>query len=156
MELNETYAPLFERYGSPTRSAEFSRSYTHLYRPDLIESVESVASYDGQAARVIAECQRLIEQMTAYRQDLVIRYNELATMTSREEITLERINCYGSISYYLRFATVYEDGTRCETASERYEGKQRHKAIARFEALKKERRNAEFIKDIDKKQWERR
>lgn len=155
MELNKIYAPLFERYGSPTRSAEFSRSYTHLYRPDLIESVESVASYDRQAKRVIAECQALIEQMTAYRQDLAARYNELVTMLSREEIKLERVNYYGSISYYLRFTTVYEDGTRCETASERYDGKARHKAIARFEALKKERRNAEFIKDIAKKQWER-
>lgn len=155
MELNKIYAPLFERYGSPTRSAEFSRSYTHLYRPDLIESVESVASYDRQAKRVIDECQALIEQMTAYRQDLAARYNELVTMLSREEIKLERVNCYGSISYYLRFTTVYEDGTRCETASERYDGKARHKAIARFEALKKERRNAEFIKDIAKKQWER-
>lgn len=155
MELNKIYAPLFERYGSPTRSAEFSRSYTHLYRPDLIESVESVASYDGQAKRVIDECKQLIAQMTAYRQDLAIRYGELATMSSHEEIKLERYRGYDCISYYLRFTTVYEDGTRCETASERYEGKQRHQAIARFEALKKERRSAEFIKDIDKKQWER-
>lgn len=156
MELNKIYAPLFERYGSPTRSAEFSRSYTHLYRPDLIESVESVASYDGQAKRVIAECQALIEQMTAYRQDLAARYNELVTMLSRDQLVLERVPNYsGKITYCIRFFTVYEDGTRCETASERYDGKARHKAIARFEALKKERRNAEFIKDIAKKQWER-
>ena len=155
MEIeNKAYSPLFERYGSPSREAEI-RLYGYLTRPDKLDTFDRIRHMDDNAARLIADCKRLVTQHSAYRQDLAARYNELVTMLSREEIKLERVNCYGSISYYLRFTTVYDDGTRCETASERYDGKARHKAIARFEALKKERRNAEFIKDIAKKQWER-
>ena len=39
--------------------------------------------------------------------------------------------------------------------SEEYDGKERHKALKRFEELKKQYPNIETEKDIDKKQWER-
>ena len=156
MEIeNKAYSTLFERYGSPSRNAEITlRGYLAL--PGTLDTFDRIRHMDDSAARLIADCKRLVTQLSAYRQDLAARYNDLATMLSRDQLVLERVPSYsGKITYYIRFFTVYEDGTRCETASERYDGKARHKAIARFEALKKERRNAEFIKDIAKKQWER-
>jgi hypothetical protein len=38
---------------------------------------------------------------------------------------------------------------------ESFEGKERHKAFKRFEALKKEYPNIEHDTDIEKKKWER-
>lgn len=59
------------------------------------------------------------------------------------------------ITYYIRHFTEYEDGTKVETATETFPGKERHAAIKRFEELKKERPGIEYIKDIEKKSWER-
>lgn len=156
MELNKVYLPLFERYGSLTEAAEFRQGIHYLRRPDVVKSVEEVAAFDKDAARVIEECQTLIEQMTAYRQDLTLRYGELSTMSNHTVVKLQRYRGYnGVISYYIRFMTVYEDGTKFETACESFSGKERHKAIARFKELKKLHKNYEFIEDIAKKEWER-
>lgn len=155
MELNKVYLPLFERYGSLTKTAEFRQGYHCLRRPDVVNSIEEVAAFDKDAARIIEECQTLIEQMTAYRQDLTLRYGELSTMSNHTVVKLERYRGYNGISYYIRFTTVYEDGTEFETAHEAFTGKERHKAIARFKELKKLHKNYEFIEDIAKKEWEK-
>lgn len=44
---------------------------------------------------------------------------------------------------------------KVETATETFPGKERHAAIKRFEELKKERPGIEYIKDIERKSWER-
>lgn len=155
MELNEAYKPLFERYGSLTETAELRQGYHYLSRPDVVKSIEEVAALDKNAAQIIAECKTLIEQMTAYRQDLTLRYGELATMSSRTVVTLKRYRGYHSISYHINFTVIYEDGTEFETASENFSGKERHKAIARFKELKKQHKNYGFVEDIAKGAWEK-
>lgn len=47
------------------------------------------------------------------------------------------------------------NGTKVETATETFPGKERRAAIKRFEELKKERPGIDYIKDIEKKSWER-
>ena len=76
-------------------------------------------------------------------------------MPSKDSVKLERYYNYGSITYYIRYFTEYEDGTKAETATESFPGKERHAAIKRFEELKKVRPGIEYIKDIEKKSWER-
>lgn len=155
MENEKSYSALFERYGSPSEEAEI-RFYGYLTRPDKLDTFKRIRDNDDRAARMIADCKHLVAQLTAYRQDLAKRYNELATMPSRDRLLLERAPHYsGKIIYYIRFFTDYEDGTTVCTASEAFEGRDRHKAIARFEELKKQRPGIEAIKDIEKRSWEK-
>lgn len=146
---------LFTRYGSPSKEADI-KIWGWLKRPDTCASFDDVRSYDDEAARLIADCKRLTTQLIEYRQDLAARYNALATMPSKDSVKLERYKKYdNSVIYYIRFFTEYEDGTKVETATETYTGKDRHAALKRFEELKKARPGVEYIKDIEKKQWER-
>ena len=63
-----SYLDLFQRYGSPSREASVQiRDY--LIRPDVL-TADRIASYDQSAARTIAECRQLIDQLTEYRQAL--------------------------------------------------------------------------------------
>lgn len=146
MELKQSYAPLFDRYGVRQRSGEIKLSYSYLYRPDLIERQEDIKHYDGSALRAIEECKRLIAQLTDYRQDLCARYNELETMSYTHEYKLDRYVSYdNSVSYYLRYSIIYEDGTRNEKSFKKYSGKERHAAIKAFKQLQKEHPSALFI-----------
>lgn len=144
------YNSLFERYGSACSEADI-KIYGYLTRPDKLDTFERIRYMDDSAARIIADCKRLVNQLTTYRQDLAKRYNELATMPSRDRLLLERVPKYnGKIVYYIRFFTDYEDGTTVNTASEVFEGRDRSKAIARFEELKKQRPGIDAEKRIAK------
>lgn len=144
------YNSLFERYGSTCSEADI-KIYGYLTRPDKLNTFERIRYMDDSAARIIADCKRLVSQLTTYRQDLAKRYNELATMPSRDRLLLERVPKYnGKIVYYIRFFTDYEDGTTVNTASEVFEGRDRSKAIARFEELKKQRPGIDAEKRITK------
>lgn len=146
---------LFTRYGSPCKEADI-KIWGWLKRPDTCASFDDVRSYDDKAARLIADCKHLVTQLIEYRQDLAARYNALATMPSKDSVLLERYYTgYSGITYYIRYFTEYEDGTKVETATETFPGKERHTAIKRFEELKKARPGIEYIKDIEKKSWER-
>lgn len=145
---------LFTRYGSPSKEADI-KIWGWLKRPDTCASFDDVRSYDDKAARLIADCKHLVAQLIEYRQDLAARYNALATMPSKDSVKLERYNGYNGITYYIRYFTEYEDGTKVETETERFPGKERRAAIKRFEELKKARPGIEYIKDIEKKSWER-
>lgn len=146
---------IFTRCGSP-RDVTTVNLYAYLKRAEKCNTFDDVADYDKRAARLIADCDRMIAMMNEYRQDLTARYNALATMTAKETVILQRYRKYdNSVVYYIRFFTEYEDGTEVETATETYTGTERHKAIKRFEELQKQRPGIEYIKDIEKKQWER-
>lgn len=145
---------LFTRHGSPSREAEI-RILSYLKRPENCDTYSDITYYDKRAGELIAHCKHLIEQLTEYRQDLAARYNALATMPSKDSVKLERYNGYNGITYYIRHFTEYEDGTKVETATETFPGKERRAAIKRFEELKKERPGIDYIKDIEKKSWER-
>lgn len=49
----------------------------------------------------------------------------------------------------------YSDKTSIETLAERFDGKERHKAIKRFNQLKKERPGIETVMNIERRSWER-
>lgn len=147
---------LFTRYGSPSREADI-RLTGYLIRPDDMPDFAKVKYYDDYAARLIAGAKRLIADLTEYRQDLYKRYNDLATMPSRDRLSLKRTRTsYGDISYDVTIVTVYDDGTETIKLIEHYAGRERHKAIARFEELKKQYNGIEAVKDIEKPKWERR
>lgn len=146
---------LFTRYGSPHTEADI-RITGYLLRPDRLNNAKDIGWNDNTASRLIADCERLIESLKEYRQDLAKRYNELETMTYFERLTIERDpSRYGGITYYVRILRKYEDGTEIQVSSERFEGKERHKALKRYEDIKKQRPGIEAVKDIEKRYWEK-
>lgn len=145
---------LFTRFGSPSKEAEV-KIWGWLTVPENSRSFEDVRRQDDKAARLIAECEHLITQLREYRRDLAKRYNDLATMPSKDRVTLERYNGCSCIKYYIRHITTYADGTETETETEVFPGRERHAAIKRFEEIKKARPGIEAVKDIERKAWER-
>lgn len=149
------YTELFQRYGAPSKEAEI-RIWGYLNRPDTCAKFEDIRRNDDNAARLIADCKYLICQLTEYRQDLAKRYAALATMPSKDSLELQRYpRIGGGITYYIRHFTEYEDGTRVETETETFPGKERRAALKRFEELKKARPGIECKIDIEKRAWER-
>ena len=129
---------LFTRFGSPSKEGEV-KIYGWLTVPENARSFEEVRRQDDKAARLIEECEDMITQLREYRQDLAKRYNDLATMPSKESIELQRYKSYhGNVEFYIRHWTTYSDGTKAETETESFSGKERHKAIKRFAELQKQ------------------
>lgn len=150
-----SYLDLFQRYGSPSREASVQiRDY--LIRPDVL-TADRIANYDKSAARTIAECRQLIDQLTEYRQALAERYAQLATAAYRDRLELRRDPGYRGkpVTYSVQIVRTYEDGTTETPLSETYTGADRRKAFARFAVLQKERPGIETIQDTDRRAWER-
>lgn len=150
-----SYLDLFQQYGSPSRAANVQiRDY--LIRPDAL-TADRIANYDKSAARTIAECRQLIDQLTEYRQALAERYAQLATAAYRDRLELRRDPGYRGkpVIYSVQIVRTYEDGTTETPLSETYTGADRRKAFARFAALQKERPGIETIQDTDRRAWER-
>lgn len=150
-----SYLDLFQRYGSPSREASVQiRDY--LIRPDVL-TADHIASYDKSAARTIAECRQLIDQLTEYRQALAERYAQLSTAAYRDRLELRRDPGYSGkpVIYSVQIVRTYDDGTTETPLSETYTGTDRRKAFARFAALQKERPGIETIQDTDRRAWER-
>ena len=150
-----SYTDLFQRYGAPSKEAEI-RIWYYLKRPEALDTFDKIKHYDGEAAQIVAQCKKLIEDMSEYRQDLAARYNQLATMPSRHRLRLERyVNFNNKKFYYIRHFTNYDDGTVVETETETFPGKDRRAALARFAELKKQYPGIVAEMDIEKKSWEK-
>lgn len=80
-----SYLDLFQRYGNPSREAEI-RLTAYLLRPDAL-TADRIKAHDDSAARMIARCNELIDQLTEYRAALAERYAALATSAYRDRLT---------------------------------------------------------------------
>lgn len=87
--------------------------------------------------------------VNCYRPDKLSTVAEILQNNERASRTITELESYITLTKTL------DDGTQVKELSETYTGKERRQAIARFEALKKERPGIEAIKDIEKKAWER-
>ena len=150
-----SYLDLFHRYGNPSREAEI-RLTAYLLRPDTL-TADRIQHQDENAARMIANCQTLIDQLTEYRAALAERYAALATAAYRERLELTRDPGYRGkqVLYFVRIVRTYEDGTTERVLDEKYFGTERRKAFARFAELKKQRPGIETMQDTEKRSWER-
>ncbi len=150
-----SYLDLFQRYGSPSREADIRLS-AYLIRPDAL-TADRIQYNDENAARIIAQCQALIDQLTEYRAALAERYAALATAAYRDRLELIRDPGYRGklVLYFVRIVRTYEDGTTERVLDEKYFGTERRKAFARFAELKKQRPGIETMQDTEKRSWER-
>ena len=149
-----SYLDLFQRYGSPSLEAEI-RLTAYLLRPD-VRTADRIKAHDDSAARMIARCNKLIDQLTEYRQALAERYAQLATAAYRDRLELRREPGYRGkpVIYSVQIVRTYEDGTTETPLSETYTGAERRAAFARFAALQRQRPGIETIQDTDRRAWE--
>ena len=130
--------------------------YVNCYRPDKLSTVAEILQNNERASRTIAELESYITALREYQQELAKRAAQLETMGYKLLLTLKLYKRYqGGVEYYITLTKTLDDGTQIKVLSETYTGKERRHAIARFEALKKERPGIEAVKDIEKESWER-
>ena len=150
-----SYLDIFQRYGSPSREAEI-RLTAYLLRPDVL-TADRIKAHDDSAARMIARCNELIDQLTEYRAALAERYAALATAAYRDRLELIRERRWrdSPVLYHVQIIRTYEDGTAETVLHEHFTGKERRAAFARFAELKHQRPGIETMQDTEKKPWEK-
>jgi len=147
---------LFSRYGCPSDEGRVNIT-GYFTRPDKLTEERTIKLSDERAAQIIAEAQQAIADLSEYRQALAARYAQLQTAPYTLRLELERFpaSSFHGVSFEVRIMKKYEDGTTVPELKERYPGKERRQALARFEELKKQRPGIETWKDIEKARWER-
>ena len=127
------------------------------FRPPEELTAERITNMDRSAADMAKRAQALLDDLAEYRQALAERYAALSTMPYNLRLELARVPDWGSgrVKYYVRLVKTYEDSTAVNELKEVFKGQQRRDAIARFEALRKERPGIEAVKDIERRAWEK-
>lgn len=134
------------------------RRFIHIQKADTLDKLKSVKFYDDHTARTIAELREAIELLEEYRKTLYTRYQEIISAPFKLVLRLERTVSYDGYKRYIitlvkRFegAKIADEEVMCES----FTGKDRSKALKRFEELKKEYPTTETETDIEKKHWEK-
>lgn len=130
----------------------------YIRKPEAIKSIKDIEHYNERAARAIAEAEVHIKLMKEYQQALYARYQEIYNTNYKLFLLLKRnIEYSGSKTYIVTIAKRFDGNNVADEVilKEKFEGRERHKALKRFETLKKEYPNIEHDTDIEKRQWER-
>ena len=126
------------------------------FEPPEELQLDSIAHMDGNAAQLQRQAQALLADLAAYRQALTERYAALSVMPYEVRLDLTREARFdGKVWYHLKLYKLYEDGTKQQELAENYLGKERHKVLARYKALCKERPGITATLDIARRAWER-
>lgn len=150
-----SYHDLLYRYGYEQDSAEV-RSYIYIQAPQKLRTPEEIAYRDKTTAESIKQLEKILEDLKDYRQALAARYGELETMPYTRLLKLERCPHWkGNIEYIITITKTHSDGTKRTELREVYSGKDRRKAIARYQELQKQRPGLESVIDIEKRSWEK-
>lgn len=150
-----SYHDLLYRFGSEQESAEV-RPYIYIQHPRKLSTPEEIMYRDKDAAANIQRLESIIADLKDYRQALTARYGELETMPYTRLLKLERCPHWkGNIEYTVTITRNYQDKTEIKELREVYSGKDRRKAISRYEELKKQFPGIPCEMDIEKRQWEK-
>lgn len=126
------------------------------FEPPEELQLDSIAHMDGNAAQLQRQAQALLADLAAYRQALTERYAALSVMPYEVRLDLTREARFdGKVWYHLKLYKLYEDGTKQQELAENYPGKERHKVLARYKALCKERPGITATLDIARRPWEK-
>lgn len=150
-----SYHDLLYRFGSEQESAEV-RPYIYIQHPRKLSTPEEIMYLDKDAAANIQRLESIIADLKDYRQALAARYGELETMPYTRLLKLERCPHWkGNIEYTVTITKTFPDKTEIKELREVYSGKDRRKAISRYEELKKQFPGIPCEMDIEKRQWEK-
>ena len=137
--------------------AEIRRN-AYIKKADAIGSIKDIEHYERHTVEAIKAYEASIETLKEYRKTLYTRYQEICAAPFKMFLHIERrINFDNHKRYIITISKRFEGKNIKdeEILREVYEGRERHKALARFEALKKEYPNIENDTDIAKRSWER-
>ncbi len=153
-----TLEEVFTRYGYPADEMN-EKIWFCFRRADKIETFDRVQQADKDAQDKITSLYTWIELLTEYRKTLYARAQELCAADYSMKLTLHRrIEYRTKKKYYIVSLIKIINAPNTNPISLRHEefnGTERHKAIKRFEELKKQYPNIETEKDIEKSKWER-
>lgn len=157
--MNERIEKFFE-YGTDKDGIKnFYNCRYYIQLPEKIKSLQDCQNADKAAVSEIEHLKNLIELLSIYRAELYKRFQEINAANFHLRLTIERqINYYNNHkTYHIYLKRIYdrEDVAPEIIFHERFDGKQRHIALKRFDTLKREYPNAEIIKNIEKKHWEK-
>lgn len=155
----KTLDNLFSRYGSPARETD-ERINIYQTRADCIKDMKHIKNEDERAKRTISEMLEYIEVLKEYRKTLFARAQEICAASYRLQLKIKRsIDSWKNKKFYtVTLSKIYDESAHMSpdnVIEETFDGKERSKALKRFEALRKEYPNTEAVKEIDKYQWER-
>ena len=155
-EQEKELQELFTKYGHPSTESD-EKIYIYLTHPEAINKLTYVVKYDEKAIDYIADLERKIEQLKAYRLSLSERYNYLASAPQQPVVRLKRVKSYsGKVFYHLNTYTKnLLDGNEVETSSTKYTGQERSKAINDYKSYVKAHPGILAEMQIEKPNWER-
>lgn len=146
----------YKNYRFDSSGCAEARPYIYLRQPEKLTTPEDVTYYDNRTAQTIKELEAIIANLKEYRQDLAARYGQLATMSYTRLLKLERRpHWQGNIEYHITITRTMEDGSQTQELREVYPGKERRKAFARAQELRKQFRGIPYEQDTEKRKWER-
>lgn len=125
---------IFRRYGSPSKDCELTvREY--LIKPQKINELDRLSMYDKSAKETIQQMETYIKKLKIYRAALQKRYQYIAIAPTAPVIKLtRRKDAWKNKVFY--FLSVYDrnllDNSEVMRENQKYEGKERHIAIADF------------------------
>ena len=150
-----SYHDLLNQYGHEQESAE-QRIYIYAQAPKSLTTTKEVVYRESSVRQTIGQLEKIIADLKDYQIALAARYAELETMSYQYRLELTRCPHWkGHIEYVVQIVKTLEDGTEIKELREKYSGKDRRKAFARFEEIQKQRPGIEAIKDIEKRSWEK-
>lgn len=131
--------------------------YIYHVHPNRHNTLKEVLNADQRAARDIEELQNTIDRLKELRAALADRYNELSVMPYSLTLELTRYKGWRGhcVTYTVRIFRTYEDKSESVELRETFDGKNRHKAIARYKELAKTHPGINCKMDIEKAQWEK-
>lgn len=155
--MTEELKDLF-RYADGSGYIDASMRYCYIQSPARITSADKILSLDRTAAEGIRSAEAVIERLREYRLALYERHREILASNYRLRLQLRRIPDWTSgVTYTVTLCKVFDLPGVAEEAiiSEKYSGKERHKAINRYRDLLRQYPGIDAEIDIQKKKWER-
>lgn len=146
----------YKNYRFDSSGCAEARPYIYIRQPEKLTKPDEIAYYDGRAAQTIKELEAIITNLKEYRQDLAARYGQLETMSYTRLLKLERRpHWQGNIEYHITITRTMDDGSHTQELREVYPGKERRKALARAQELRKQFPGIPYEQDTEKRSWER-
>lgn len=130
--------------------------YYSLHDPHDETNLQRLKDRDRWAVQSSSDLEEAIKTLQSYRKDIAERADFLINSNPAKRILLEREKRWkGNVTYYLRFISVYPDGTEGEISCTTYPGSERHAAIKDFKEFVKTHPGIPHEMNIEKSKWER-
>lgn len=142
------------------RSSSLQLCYNHCYieNPERFNQLSDCTRADSMARQDIAYLEGVIKRLKEYRVQVAKRAALLETAPYNLRLSIVRRRPWHTdpVTYSITISRIYLDKSirPLEILRETYPGKERHKALARFDELKRQYAGIETVVDIAKSKWE--